>query len=122
MGDGTIRRQKALGMPGGFEPLHTILTLTRGTMGVLTPVVQIAALAVLDPGQDLPFGRAVALQLIRDDDPRDIPQALEQLAKKLLCRLLIAAALHEDIEHVLVLMLGRRKARYLAARFFTPPV
>ena len=46
-------------------------------MRVLTAVVEIATLAVFDPRQDLTLRRAVALQLIRDDDPRDIPQALE---------------------------------------------
>jgi hypothetical protein len=56
------------------------------------------------PGQDFPFGRAVALELIRNDDPRHVLQALEQLAEKLLRRLLVAAALHQDIEHVIVLV------------------
>ena len=73
-------------------------------MGVLTPVIEIATLAVFDPGQDLALRRAVALQLIRDDDPRDIPQALEQLAKELLRRVLIAPALDQDIEDVVVLV------------------
>src|SRR5215471_13277708 len=104
LGNRSVRRQKALGMTRRLQPLHTILTLTRGTMGMLTPVVQIATLAVFDPGQDLSFGRAVALQLIRDDDPRDISQALEQLAKELLRRVLIAPALDQNVEDVVVLV------------------
>ena len=75
-------------------------------MRVLTAVVEIATLAVFDPGQDLALRRAVALQLIRDDDPRYIPQALEQLAKELLRRLLVAATLHQDVEHVIILIHG----------------
>src|SRR5215813_4766158 len=106
LGNGAIRRQKTLGMPGRFEPLHAILTLPRGAMRVLTAVVQIATLAMFHPRQDLPLGRAVALQLIRDDDPRYIPQTLEQLAKKLLRRLLIAPALHQNIEDVVILIDG----------------
>jgi hypothetical protein len=75
-------------------------------MRVFTAVVEIATLAVVDPGQDIALRRAVALQLIRDDDPRYIPQALEQLAKKLLRGLLVAATLHQDVEHVIVLIHG----------------
>src|SRR3989442_6999071 len=104
VGNGTIRGQKALGMPRRLQPLHATLPLTRGPMGILTPVVQIATLAVFDPVQNLPFGRAVALQLIRDDDPRYIPQALEQLAQELLRRLLIAPALDQNVEDVVVLV------------------
>src|SRR5262249_25771439 len=73
-------------------------------MGVFTAVVEIATLAVFVPGQDLPFGRAVALQLIRDDDPRYIPQALEELAKELLRPLFIAPALDQNVEDVVVLV------------------
>jgi hypothetical protein len=41
-------------------------------MRVLTAVVQIATLAVFDPGQELALGRAVALELIRNDHSWDI--------------------------------------------------
>src|SRR5262249_32860185 len=47
LGNGPIRRQKTLGMTRGFKPLHAILTLTRGTMRVLTPVIEIPTLAML---------------------------------------------------------------------------
>src|SRR5256884_9886756 len=80
-GNRSIRGQKTLSMPGRFEPLHAIFALPRGPMRVLTAVVEIATLAVFDPGQDLALRRAVALQLIRADDPQYIPHALEQLAK-----------------------------------------
>ena len=104
VGNGAIRGQKSLGMPCGLEPLHAIFSLACGSVRVLTAVVEIATLAVFDPGQDLALRRAVALQLIRDDDPRYIPQALEQLAKKLLRSLLIAPALYQDVERVIVLV------------------
>ena len=106
LGNGAIRRQKPLSMARRFKPLHAIFALPRGPMRVLTAVVEIATLAVFDPGQDLALRRAVALQLIRDDDPRYIPQALEQLAQELLRRLLIAPALDQDIEDVVVLIDG----------------
>ena len=50
-GNRPIRGQKALGMTRRLKPLHAILTLTRGTMGILTPVVQITTLAMLHPGR-----------------------------------------------------------------------
>src|SRR5262249_8565550 len=75
-------------------------------MGVLTPVVEVTTLPVFDPRQDLPFRRAVALQLIRNDHPWHVLEPLEQLTKELLRRLLVAATLHEDIEHVIVLIHG----------------
>src|SRR5262249_17661509 len=81
LGNRSIRGQKALGMPRRLEPLHAILTLTRRTMRILTPVVQIATLAVFDPGQELPLRRAVALELIRDDDAGHVLQPLEQLTE-----------------------------------------
>jgi hypothetical protein len=68
LGNGTIRGQKALGMTGGFEPWHATLGLTRRPMGVLTPFVEIAALAMFHCGENLALGGTVALELIRDDD------------------------------------------------------
>src|SRR5215510_10837121 len=84
LGNRTIRGQKALGMSRRLQPLHPILTLARRPMRVLTPVVEVPTLTVFNPRQDLPFGRAVALQLIRDDHPRYVLQALEQLTKNAL--------------------------------------
>src|SRR5262245_52972140 len=73
-------------------------------MGVLTPVIEGATLAMLHPGQDLALGRAVALELIGDDDAWHVLQALEQLAKALRRRLLVPAALHQNVEDVIILV------------------
>src|SRR5215468_10160064 len=73
-------------------------------MGVLTPVIEVATLAMLHPRQDLALRRAVALELIGNDHPWHVLQPLEQLAKELLRSLLIAPALHEDIKHVIILV------------------
>jgi hypothetical protein len=62
LGTGAIRRQKSLGMTGGFESLHTILALARGAMRVFAPVIEVATLAMLHPGQELPLRRAVAFE------------------------------------------------------------
>jgi hypothetical protein len=68
LGNGSIRRQKALRMTGRFESLYATLALTRRPMRVLTAVIEIAALAMFHPGQNLALGRTVALQLICNDD------------------------------------------------------
>src|SRR5262249_60751000 len=75
-------------------------------MRVLTAVVEIAALAMLHPWQYLSLRRTVALQLVRNDDPRHVLQSLQQLAEKLLRCLLVTSALYQDIEHVIVLIHG----------------
>jgi hypothetical protein len=106
LGDGSIRRQKSLGMTGGFEPLHTILALACGPMRVLTSVIEITTLTVFDPGQYLPLGRAVALQLIGDNNAWHVLEPFEQLAKELLGGVLIAPALDQAIEDMVVLIDG----------------
>src|SRR5215475_2878068 len=73
-------------------------------MRVLTPVIEIPTLAMLHARENLALGRAIALQFIGDDHARHILQPLEQLAKELLRRVLIAAALHEDIADSVVLI------------------
>ena len=73
-------------------------------MRVLTPVIEIPTLAMLHAREDLALGRAIALQFIGDDHARHVLQPLEQLAKELLRRVLIAAALHQDIEDIVVLI------------------
>src|SRR5262245_45186614 len=93
VGNRTIRGQQALSVPRRLEPLHAICTLPRRPVRVLAALIEVAALSMFYSGQDLALGRAVALQLLRDDDPRDIPQTLEQLAKELPRRVLIAPAL-----------------------------
>jgi hypothetical protein len=67
LGDGSICRQKALGVTRGLEPLHASLTLTGRPMRILTPVVEIPTLPMLDAGQHLALRRSVAFQLVRDE-------------------------------------------------------
>ena len=89
-----------------LEPLHAIRTLACGAMRVLTAVIEIATLTVFHSGQDLPCRRAIALELIRNDDARHIGEALEQLAKELLGCLLVPPALPQNIEDVVILIDG----------------
>jgi hypothetical protein len=50
LGDGTIRREKPLGVPWRLEPLHPPLQLACRLMGVFRPVVERAVLPMLDTG------------------------------------------------------------------------
>ena len=59
---------------------------------------------MLDPWENLALGGAVALQLVGNDDAGHVREAFEQLAKKLLRSLLIAPALYQDVERVIVLV------------------
>ena len=95
------RRASAAHAPR-FAPLQAICTLACETRRVLTAIVERATLAMLHPGQALPFGCAVARELLGDDDPRHVRQTLQQLAEKRLRRLGVASALHEDSEDVVV--------------------
>src|SRR5215471_2993309 len=104
LGNGAVGRQKTLGMSRRLKPLHAIFSLPCRAMRILTPVIEVAALAVFHPGQDLALRSAVALELISDDDAWHVLQPLEQLAEKLLGRVLIAAALDQNIQHVIVLV------------------
>jgi hypothetical protein len=78
--------EKAPGMGGGLEPPHGQCPLTRRLVGVLRTIVHIAVLPVFHARQDLPLGGFVALELIGDDHPWDIPAPFEELAEELLGR------------------------------------
>ncbi len=73
-------------------------------MGILRPIVQAFVLAVLHARQYLLFGRAIAAQLIGDQHTWDVLASLEQFAKELLGSLFVPPALHEDIEHIPMLI------------------
>ena len=66
-----------------------MLALTGWPMGVLTPIIEIAALTVLYARENLALGRAIAFEFIGDDHAWHVLQALEQLAEELLRRVLI---------------------------------
>jgi hypothetical protein len=65
-------------------------------------MVAVTTLPVCDPGQALPLGRAIALALIGDDDAWHVLPPLEERTTDLLRRVLVAAALHQAVEAVVV--------------------
>jgi hypothetical protein len=73
-------------------------------MGVLSAVVKIPMLTVLDPRENLPLGRAIALECIGDDHAWNILTPFEELTEELLRRVRVPSPLHQDIEHISVLI------------------
>jgi hypothetical protein len=63
-------------------------------------------LAMLYTGQHLLLRGPIARSLVRDDHPWPGDQALELLAAKLRGSVLVPPTLHEDIEHLAVLIYG----------------
>jgi len=104
--DPGVGGKKLLRMANRFEPSHVAFPSSRGLVRHLTAVVEIPALPMLDALQDLAFRGPVGSKFIRHDHPRYITQALQQLAKEALGRILVAAALDQHIEHVPVLIDG----------------
>ena len=73
-------------------------------MRVFCPIVQAFVLAVLHARQDLTFRRSIALQFISDDHAWDVLESFEELAKEAFRRVCVPSALHQDIQHVAVLI------------------
>ena len=67
-------------------------------MGVLGPVIEIAALPVLDLRQQGTLGSFVAFQFVGHDDTRHKLQALQQSLEKAFSGFAIAASLNENAE------------------------
>ena len=83
-------------------------------MRVLCSVVKSLVLAVLHSWHDLSLRCTVALQLVRDDYPRHVLQALQQLTEETLGRLLVPATLHQDVQNVAILIHGSPQIMILA--------
>jgi hypothetical protein len=67
-------------------------------------IVQSFMLAMLHTRQDLAFRRSIPFQLIGDNHTWDVLQSFKKLAKKSLCGLLVASALHKNVEHIPILV------------------
>jgi hypothetical protein len=102
--DLAVAGEEPLGVPRRLEALHLPFSSPRRLVRDLGPVVEIAALAMLDPWQDLPLGRTIAPEFIGHDHTGNVLQPLEQLLEEPLGRLGAAPALHQNIEHGTVLI------------------
>ena len=83
-------------------------------MRVFTPGIEIPTLPVFDPRPERALGCAITFQLLRHEDPRYVLQPLEPLTQKLLCPLVVAPALDQDIEAVVVLVDSAPQGRTFA--------
>jgi hypothetical protein len=83
-----------------LKPLYAPFPLARGLVRVLCSVIQIPMLTMSHARQELSLGGSITLQLIRDDDPRDVRQPFQQLAEEFLRCLLITPVLHENVEDI----------------------
>jgi hypothetical protein len=106
LGDGTMGGEEPLRVSWGLESLHALLPLAGELVGVLRAVVEVAVLAMIHPRQYLLPGGGVAFQFVDDEHPWHVTQPFQQLAEELLGRLLVSAALHENIEDVAILIDG----------------
>ena len=104
LGDGTVRREKALRVAGGLEALHPPFPLARRLVGILCAVVQITMLTMFDAEQHLLFRRTIAPQFIGDDYSRHVREPLEQLTEEPLRRPFVPPGLYEDIKNMAILV------------------
>jgi hypothetical protein len=106
LGDGPIGGEEPLCVPWRFEPLDAPLPFTRALVGVLGAVIEIPMLAVFRPREHLPPGSPIAFQLVGNEHRRAILAPFEELAEERLGRLLVPPPLHENIQHMAVLIHG----------------
>lgn len=93
-------------MGSRLEPAHRSLPLSSGLVRVFGPVVKPLVLAVFHAAQGLPHRRPVTGQLVRDHHPWYIAQAFEQLTEEPLRCPFVPCALHQDVQHLSVLVDG----------------
>jgi hypothetical protein len=106
LGNGSIRRPKALGLARSFQPLPTTLALACRTMCALTPVMEIPPVAMFNARPHLPLRGTVAFELIGHEDPGHIRQAFEELPEDLLRGPRDTPTLYKDIQDIVVLIHG----------------
>ena len=98
------RKQEPLGLPRGGEPFHHLFPDSGRLMGILSPIVQVLRPAMGHRRHELAVRHRVAGQLVGDDHPGHLPQALAQSAEQLLCGHRVSARPDQDVGHVAVLV------------------
>ena len=91
-------------MARGLEAAHGPFASARWLVRVLRTVVQTLVLAMLHARQHLLLRCLVAAKLVRDDHAWHIATALEQFPEELPRCSFVATALHQDIQHVPILI------------------
>ena len=95
-----------LRLAGGLEALHLPLSSACRSMRVLSAIVEVAALSMLDIGQQASLRHAIASQLVGDDHARHILQVFQQTLKEPLGGFSITPLLDQNIEDDTILIHG----------------
>jgi hypothetical protein len=106
LGEQSIRGEEALRVTRRLEPLQAPLPLAGRLLRMLRAMIERAMLPRFPPRENRPLRRAVALQLIRHDDTRNLWAPFEELAEASLRRMRVAPTLPQNLEHVPVLIHG----------------
>ena len=104
--DERVSGEELLGLAGGFEPLHLPFSPSRRSVRILGAIVEVAALPMLDIGQQVALRDPIAPEFVGDDHPRRILQALQQTLEEPLGGFRIPPVLHKDIENHAALIHG----------------
>jgi hypothetical protein len=100
----TMHGHEALRVAGGLEPAHLALALARRLMRELGPIIFVLRRAVHDRWHHATVGRGVAAELIRDHSARCPALPFQQLPEEALGGSAITPGLHEDVDHVAVMI------------------
>ena len=104
--DDAVHRCEPLQVGGRLEPAHLPRALTRRLMRDLRAVVFVLPSTVDHRRHHGAVRRRVAAQLVRDQSSRLAALSFQQLAEESCGRPPIAPRLHQDVEHVAVLVHG----------------
>ncbi len=98
--------EKALRMARRREATHRSFALTCWLMGVFGTSAQPFMATTLDARQHLLVRCFVTAELVRDEHTRYVLAPVEPLMEEVLGRRLVPPTLHQDIQHVAVLVNG----------------
>jgi hypothetical protein len=76
--------------------MHPPLALAARLVRTPGAVIQVPVLAVFHAGEHVTLGHAIASEFVRDEQPPDFSEPSQQLAEKLLRRLLVLMALYKN--------------------------
>ena len=104
--DQGMRRQEPLCLIGRLEPLHLPLSSSRGSMRILSSIVQVPARPMPDIGQNRSLSDAIAAQAVRDEASWLVLQSMQQALEETLGSGAVPPVLHQNVEHNAVLIHG----------------
>ncbi len=104
--DDCVSGQEALCLAGRLEAAHLSLSLPGRLVGDLGAVVGVLPRIVPHGGHGGPMRCAIAPQFVGHEAHRLCALALQELAEEALCCSSITTCLHEEVDHVAVLIDG----------------